>query len=115
MPPVEAPQPTQDVQNESDGISKPMVGIIYPPPEVRSILLCNFRKNKIYNTYIHDYTYMMYVLINWYNNNDDNYNVINFLNQINSETIPNPSVEDMACVSLWAILELKKNPNCPDQ
>ena len=44
MPPVEAPQPAQDVQNESDGISKPMVGIIYPPPEVRSILLCNFRK-----------------------------------------------------------------------
>ena len=51
------------------------------------------------------------VLINWDNNNDDNYDVINVLNQMNSESIPNPSVEDMACVSLWAILELKKTPN----
>lgn len=39
MPPVEAPQPAADPQPEPESIAKPLVGIIYPPPEVRSILL----------------------------------------------------------------------------
>ena len=45
MPPVEAPTPTPEVQHETDSISKPMVGIIYPPPEVRSILFHHFLLN----------------------------------------------------------------------
>ena len=39
-------------QKEVEAVSRPTIGIIYPPPEVRSILLqcnesfyCNFEKN----------------------------------------------------------------------
>ncbi len=35
MPPVE---PTSDEGKESAPAAKPVIGIIYPPPEVRSIL-----------------------------------------------------------------------------
>lgn len=35
-------EPPNDADKESSNHSKPTVGIIYPPPELRSILLCNF-------------------------------------------------------------------------
>lgn len=35
---VNPPPQTEEVQSEEATLSKPVIGIIYPPPEVRSIL-----------------------------------------------------------------------------
>lgn len=41
MPAIEvtAPIPVDDKQNEEENYKTPVIGIIYPPPEVRSILI----------------------------------------------------------------------------
>ena len=39
MPSIDVnPPQSEDKQNEETTLSKPVIGIIYPPPEVRSIL-----------------------------------------------------------------------------
>ena len=65
MPPVEAPTPTPEVQHETDSISKPMVGIIYPPPEVRSILFLHHHFHIQFNNSHDDfYDLVIYTIVN---------------------------------------------------
>lgn len=46
MPAIEvtAPTPVEEPKNEEENYKTPVIGIIYPPPEVRSILFNFFSK-----------------------------------------------------------------------